>query len=110
MTGDGKGEGEMSERKINHTIERPGGGANGILMLLLNLALLALSFWVFVRGAATDNSAFASIGVVLGFLVLLVFAGFYMVQPNQGVAITLFGDYRGTDRRTGLRWVLPWYG
>jgi regulator of protease activity HflC (stomatin/prohibitin superfamily) len=32
------------------------------------------------------------------------------VQPNQGVAITLFGDYRGTDRRTGLRWVLPWYG
>jgi regulator of protease activity HflC (stomatin/prohibitin superfamily) len=33
-----------------------------------------------------------------------------MVQPNEGVAITLFGDYKGTDRTTGLRWVLPWYG
>jgi regulator of protease activity HflC (stomatin/prohibitin superfamily) len=25
------------------------------------------------------------------------------------MAILLFGDYRGTDRKTGLRWVLPWY-
>jgi regulator of protease activity HflC (stomatin/prohibitin superfamily) len=25
------------------------------------------------------------------------------------VAITLFGNYKGTDRTTGLRWVLPWY-
>ena len=42
----------------------------------------------------------------------LVFAamgcGFYMLQPNQAAAITLFGSYRGTDRKTGLRWVLPW--
>ena len=31
-----------------------------------------------------------------------------MLQPNQAAAITLFGDYKGTDRSTGLRWVLPW--
>ena len=24
--------------------------------------------------------------------------------------VTLFGSYAGTDRSTGLRWVLPWYG
>ncbi len=35
-------------------------------------------------------------------------AGFYMLQPNQAAAITLFGDYRGTDRTTGLRWTWPW--
>jgi regulator of protease activity HflC (stomatin/prohibitin superfamily) len=33
-----------------------------------------------------------------------------MLQPNQAVAITLFGDYRGTDRVTGLRWTWPWMG
>jgi regulator of protease activity HflC (stomatin/prohibitin superfamily) len=33
-----------------------------------------------------------------------------MLQPNQAAAITLFGTYKGTDRETGLRWVLPWYG
>jgi regulator of protease activity HflC (stomatin/prohibitin superfamily) len=37
-------------------------------------------------------------------------AGFYMLQPNEASAITLFGEYKGTDRNTGLRWVLPWYG
>jgi regulator of protease activity HflC (stomatin/prohibitin superfamily) len=35
--------------------------------------------------------------------------GFYAIQPNEAMAILLFGDYRGTDRTTGLRWVLPWY-
>jgi regulator of protease activity HflC (stomatin/prohibitin superfamily) len=33
-----------------------------------------------------------------------------MLQPNQAVAITLFGDYQGTDRATGLRWTWPWMG
>jgi len=41
---------------------------------------------------------------------LFTLAGFYAVQPNQAIAITLFGDYRGSDRRTGLRWVPFWYG
>jgi regulator of protease activity HflC (stomatin/prohibitin superfamily) len=41
---------------------------------------------------------------------ILVMPGFYMLQPNQAVAITLFGDYRGTDRTTGLRWTWPWMG
>ena len=36
--------------------------------------------------------------------------GFYMLQPNQAVAITLFGEYRGTDRTTGLSWTWPWMG
>jgi regulator of protease activity HflC (stomatin/prohibitin superfamily) len=35
-------------------------------------------------------------------------AGFYMLQPNVGVVLTLFGDYLGTDRKPGLRWTLPW--
>ena len=41
---------------------------------------------------------------------VLISKGFYMIQPNQAVAITLFGSYRGTDRNTGLRWVWPWMG
>lgn len=33
-----------------------------------------------------------------------------MIQPNQGVALTLFGAYKGTDRNEGLRWIWPWLG
>lgn len=36
--------------------------------------------------------------------------GFYMVQPNQGKVLTLFGEYIGTDKQSGLRWTIPFYG
>lgn len=96
-------------RPIDRTGERPGGGVNGVLMLLLWLAGAIAAVAIFIRGAAGENGALAGLGLLLGFLDFLVLLGFYTVQPNQGVAITLFGDYRGTDRRTGLRWVLFWY-
>ena len=41
-------------------------------------------------------------------LFILIIRGFYVLQPNQAVAILLFGSYRGTDRTTGLRWTWPW--
>ncbi|WP_373474454.1 SPFH domain-containing protein [Sphingorhabdus sp.] len=44
------------------------------------------------------------------FVTLFSSAGFYMIQPNQGVALTLFGAYKGTDRNEGLRWTWPWMG
>src|SRR3546814_6050693 len=50
------------------------------------------------------RSIIAAAVVMFAFVVI----GFYMLQPNQAVAITLFGSYKGTDRASGLRWVLPW--
>lgn len=50
--------------------------------------------------------------VLLGLVALLVFIcwfGFYMVQPNQGKVLQLFGQYAGTDRTNGLRWANPLY-
>lgn len=38
---------------------------------------------------------------------VLTLLGLYMLQPNQGAVLTLFGDYRGTDRGQGLRWANP---
>ena len=35
--------------------------------------------------------------------------GLFMVQPNQGVVLQLFGRYVGTARDNGLRWANPFY-
>ncbi len=42
-------------------------------------------------------------------IILLAFVakGMYMLQPNQSALMLLFGDYRGTDYSTGLRWANP---
>ena len=38
-----------------------------------------------------------------------MFAGFFMVQPNQGKVMTLFGSYVGTVKENGLRWTIPFF-
>jgi regulator of protease activity HflC (stomatin/prohibitin superfamily) len=91
--------------------ERRASTASGylaLLILLVAIVLLALG----LAALASDRGGTAAVAaVVVGpFLMLLIAPGFYMLQPNQAVSITLFGDYKGTDRSTGLRWTWPWYG
>ena len=89
--------------------ERTAYTTSGYIMLLVLLLAIMVQLWGIV-GLATDNFTMARIvGVIVGPIVLIFVAcGFYMLQPNQAAAITLFGDYKGTDRTSGLRWVLPW--
>jgi regulator of protease activity HflC (stomatin/prohibitin superfamily) len=47
------------------------------------------------------------LGLVAMALGIILAPGFYMLQPNDSVILTLFGKYRGTDRAEGLRWANP---
>jgi regulator of protease activity HflC (stomatin/prohibitin superfamily) len=76
-------------------------------MLLLGLLLLVGGPVLIVQDP--ESALFVVGGIGLGVIGLLLLCGLYSLQPNEGMAILLFGDYRGTDRKTGLRWVLPWY-
>lgn len=97
----------MSEvRDINRSTERPHAGLGGGAPLLVVLLMVAAAVWVFTHIGPLG----VAIGVVLIVLIFLTTAGFYSLQPNEGVVVTLFGSYVGTDRTTGLRWVLFWYG
>ena len=80
-------------------------------MLLVMLALASIALWAIVSLANDLLSPIWSIlAIALAATTAIIAAGFYMLQPNQAAAITLFGSYKGTDRATGLRWVLPWMG
>jgi regulator of protease activity HflC (stomatin/prohibitin superfamily) len=99
---------------FNRTNERSGGGAPGVLMLLVVLALVVTGVWSIAHAISLKyvggGGRYVLLGIPCLFAALLVVAGFYTVQPNQGVVITLFGKYKGTDRRAGLRWIPFWYG
>ncbi len=88
---------------INPTAERPHGGMGG------GLPLLALPF-LLGGGIFAFSQTHPVIGVLLVLAFLLVSCGFYSLQPNEAYVVTLFGTYVGTDRKTGLRWILFWYG
>lgn len=89
-------------------------GFNGFLMLAVTLVLTGVSGWGIPNGIwqiDAGGSAWLLLAAIFGlFTSLFLWIGFYMIQPNQGAVITLFGEYRGTDRTEGLRWVWPWMG
>ena len=101
----------MSDEKVialNPTIERPASTASGYLMLIVAVLAVLADGYAISRLPGGPRGGEIAIVVVATILFILVVPGFYMLQPNQAAAINLFGDYRGTDRTTGLRWTWPW--
>lgn len=50
------------------------------------------------------------IGLALVMIVLLIlWAGFFTLQPNQAAVLLLFGRYSGTTRDEGFRWANPFF-
>ena len=89
--------------------ERLASTLSGYPMLLVLLLAVGAMVWGVVRLVQDQHNLVTIVLFVVGLLAtLLAASGFYMLQPNQAAAITLFGDYRGTDRSAGLRWVWPW--
>jgi regulator of protease activity HflC (stomatin/prohibitin superfamily) len=89
--------------------ERAASTQSGYPMLFIMLLAIGLIAFGMVNLASQNANALTIGAVVVGpLLILFIACGFYMLQPNQAAAITLFGDYKGTDRTTGLRWVIPW--
>ena len=94
---------------LTATSERPASTYSGYAMLaVMVFAVLADIYGVgqLGRGGATGLGVVVALAATLIFI--LIVPGFYMLQPNQAAAITLFGAYSGTDRTTGLRWTWPW--
>jgi len=74
------------------------------------LAALPLSIVTGVAGAILlGGIALKIMAVLVAVLAGICLAGFYMVAPNEGRVLQLFGQYVGTDRALGLRWANPFY-
>jgi regulator of protease activity HflC (stomatin/prohibitin superfamily) len=100
------------------TEERTASPLAGGFLLVLALAGFVLTVWMFVQGIMLAESGQGDgltimlyIGGAVAVLLvsILILSGLYSLQQNESAAITLFGNYKGTDKKPGLRWVIPWY-
>ena len=89
----------MNEEKTATTL-------SGFLMLAVLPAtvLLAIASAIFMAGLAIKFFS-----IILAISAGVCLAGFYMMAPNEGRVLQLFGQYVGTDRALGLRWANPFY-
>jgi len=84
-------------------------GIPGLPMLLALLLAGGLVTRV-VIGSLANRAITAGIAwIVVDVVVFVCLFGFFVVNPNEGRVMQLFGAYRGTVKTAGLRWANPFY-
>jgi regulator of protease activity HflC (stomatin/prohibitin superfamily) len=82
---------------------------SGLLMGLVLLAGLGVAGWGIYRELSQGHAWPALAWLFVELTVMVLFGGLFMVNPNEGRVLQLFGDYRGTVREPGLRWANPFF-
>jgi len=83
--------------------------ASGYLALFVLPVLFIANAWMFFRALQSMTIPLIIFSLLVAVTLLVCFAGFFMVHPNQARVLTLFGTYVGSARDTGLRWANPFF-
>jgi regulator of protease activity HflC (stomatin/prohibitin superfamily) len=89
--------------------EKAFSSTNGYLAVCAGIGMLLLAAFLFKTGVTGGGPAVVVLSILAGVAGLFCLSGLFMLQPNEGAIITLFGKYIGTDRSEGLRWAFPFY-
>jgi regulator of protease activity HflC (stomatin/prohibitin superfamily) len=82
---------------------------SGYLMIfVLLIAQIGLGYAV-IRSLQAQAIPTLVVAVIAFLVVLICWAGFLMVHPNEAKVLQLFGKYVGTTHEPGLRWANPFY-
>lgn len=75
---------------------------SGYTMLALFLLLLAGGITLLILRQPVP-------GIIALILAIMISPGFFFINPNSSVVMTLFGEYKGTVKTNGFFWVNPFY-
>ena len=96
----------MHSRNPSH--EKTFDPISGYAMLAFALlVMLPAIVWAFVRAVDRESVPLLLAGIAGSIVWITLLPGFFIVEPNLGRALLLFGRYRGTVRRTGFWWTNP---
>ena len=87
--------------------EKPLKTLSGYLMMVGGIAASALAVWTVYLADSKGNTAFGITAAILFIVTSLIFAGLFIVNPNDAKVTVLFGSYAGTARKSGFFWANP---
>jgi regulator of protease activity HflC (stomatin/prohibitin superfamily) len=98
----------MSTRDMTSSSEIERRTSSGYLWIVVALALIAAGVAALLQ---LPDQGPRALFVAIPLLIAgpFVMSGLYMLQPNEGAVLLLFGEYKGTDRNEGLRWANPFF-
>jgi regulator of protease activity HflC (stomatin/prohibitin superfamily) len=89
---------------IKERVVRP---APGLPMVLLFVAVIGGSIWLFIRSVEGPTIPGIVAAAAAFFLALFGLSGVFVVNPNEAKALTLFGRYVGSVKEPGLWFANP---
>ncbi len=81
----------------------------GWAMLFVVIALMIGGIWLLIASIIGRNLPGLFGGIASMFASFLLMPGLFVINPNEAVALLLFGAYKGTSRQGGLRYTNPFY-
>jgi regulator of protease activity HflC (stomatin/prohibitin superfamily) len=95
----------MQARNVSkETVFKP---LSGYLIVVLTLLSLAGAIASFAQAGRQHELGLVWVGIACLLTFVLTMPGFFVVEPNMGRLIVLFGRYRGTVREAGFWWTNP---
>lgn len=79
----------------------------GLLALILLVAGIAGAIAAIIYGAKTEAPGIVISALIAAAVMLTCLGGLFVVNPNEGKVLTLFGRYVGTEKRAGLWFANP---
>ncbi|MFJ5261128.1 SPFH domain-containing protein [Streptomyces sp. NPDC088387] len=99
---------EMPAPRVREFIAPSIGGGLALLLGLIGLfAGVGMAVSATAVSAAAGKAVLIVGGILIAIAAFVAMCGLNMVAPGEARVVQLFGRYRGTIRRDGLRWVNP---
>jgi regulator of protease activity HflC (stomatin/prohibitin superfamily) len=80
---------------------------SGYALAVVVLLILGAAIGAIVAGGINHSARIGLLSIPLMLTFFVMLAGFFVVEPNMGRLIVLFGKYRGTVREPGFWWTNP---
>ena len=83
--------------------------SSGYLMLVVLVVLQLATVYGIYRAVITESVPGIVTAVLAAIVVLILWAGLFMIHPNEAKVLQLFGSYVGTAHEPGLKWANPFF-
>ncbi|WP_010250033.1 SPFH domain-containing protein [Acetivibrio cellulolyticus] len=88
----------------------------GFTLFIANMLMLAISLFLIIWGiieTANHPSVIPVASIISGSILLIIWFifinGFFTLQPNEAAVLILFGEYKGTVKKSGWYFTNPFY-
>jgi regulator of protease activity HflC (stomatin/prohibitin superfamily) len=82
---------------------------SGWTMLFFNILFTFVIIGIIIFAAVNDIPLLMIPVAIFFILNIIIFVGFFTIEPNEAMVLLLFGRYVGTEKTTGFKWCNPFY-